>query len=95
MAQIVNDLYSHLDQLKEDIEAMLADPRSDIPTTLDGARARQVPGQQEYVALQERLYEVGAFLQSFVEQVNALNPSKTQLLDNLTALQRQINSAPS
>ncbi|KAH0154658.1 hypothetical protein KCU67_g8969, partial [Aureobasidium melanogenum] len=26
---------------------------------------------------------------------NALNPSKTQLLDNLTALQRQINSAPS
>ncbi|KAH0169926.1 hypothetical protein KCU67_g2860, partial [Aureobasidium melanogenum] len=67
MAQIVADLWNHLNQLKEDIEAMLGDPRSDIPTTLNGARARQVPGQEEYVALQERLYEVGVFLQSFVE----------------------------
>ncbi|KAG9965875.1 hypothetical protein KCU61_g1265, partial [Aureobasidium melanogenum] len=95
MAQIVNDMWNQLDQLKEDIEVMLGDSKSDLPSTLDDARARQAPGQEEFVALQERLYEVRAFLQSFVEQVNAIDPSKTQLLDNLTALQRQIDNVPS
>ncbi|KAH0361833.1 hypothetical protein KCU65_g8451, partial [Aureobasidium melanogenum] len=95
MSQIVDDLWAHFGQLKKEIEVMLGDPGSDLPKTLVEARTRQALGQQQYVALQERLYEVRAILQNFFDQVNAMQPSKDQVIDRLRALQNRLNSAPS
>ncbi|KAG9855343.1 hypothetical protein KCU98_g12241, partial [Aureobasidium melanogenum] len=95
MAQTLNQLWDCFSQLRQDIEALLGPTNNDLPRTLAEARARQAPGQADYVALQERLLNLRAYLREFQQQVNDMEPSKTELLSTLTQLQHQIDNAPS
>lgn len=79
MAQTLNQLWDCFSQLRQDIEALLGPTNNDLPRTLAEARARQAPGQADYVALQERLLNLRAYLREFQQQGKSLRTHEPSL----------------
>ncbi|KAG9752301.1 hypothetical protein KCU73_g6138, partial [Aureobasidium melanogenum] len=90
MAQLIDQLWNNFHELRQDIEDFLGPTNDDLPRSFAEAQSRPGPdSQEEYRSLQERLFTLRVFLQNFVDQVNGMDTTKTQLLDSLSQIHQR------
>ncbi|KAG9518071.1 hypothetical protein KCV07_g5837, partial [Aureobasidium melanogenum] len=90
MAQLIDQLWNNFHELRQDIEDLLGPTNDDLPRSYAEAQSRPGPdSQEEYRSLQERLFTLRVFLQNFVDQVNDMDTTKTQLLDVLSQIHQR------